>query len=227
MFNFLGLFGHREIDEWRDGYTLMAAATLNEAAGNLIASFEEDLKSLSLKETLLGQRNFIATRVSPRVREFAGPVIDHIVGRANEALAQIIEYQAIWKHQPISASVGDDGFEGWGDIAVAAGPLAGGVAVAAALPSMAVTTSTAFLGLVVTTTISWPVLIGGSAFAGIAIAGGVLNTARMRDRAKARLRRRVHDYVVAALLHGSPKEPSILQQLGEALSTAASQAKKF
>ncbi len=223
LFNF---FGHREIDEWRDQYTLAAAATLNTFAVQWIESFEEELKTATWKDGLLAQNSFIATRIAPRLQTEAAQVLDHIVEGANRALQRIVEHQAVWQCEPSAPDV-PDAFEGWQDVAVAAGPLAGGVVAAAALPTMAVTTSTAFFGLVTTTAISWPVVIGGGALAAIGVATGVLNTARIWDKTEARLRAKVRDHVVAVLLEGNPKHPSILEQLKRVLADAAAKAKKL
>jgi hypothetical protein len=176
---------------------------------------------------LVGQSGFVSSRVTPRVQEVAGPVVDHIVNRANEALAQIVEHQAIWQYRPSGAGKAAEAFEDWTDLAAAAGPLVGGVAAAVPLPAMAVTTSTAVFRLVTTTVVSWPVVVGGGALADIAIATGLLNKGRIWDKTESRLRDKVRQHVVATLLLGSAKEPSILEQLEQTFADAAKQAKKL
>ncbi len=223
--NFLNLFGKHEIDAWRDDYTLAAASSLNEVAAGLIASFEEDLKAASWKDGLVGQNAFIARNVDPRIHEMARPLVDHIVARANEALARIVAHQAIWQYRPTDALEGESAFEGWQDVAVAAAPLAGGVATAVALPAMAVTTSAAFFGLVTTTVVSWPVVVGGGAVAAVGIGTGLINAGKIWDKTEARLRRKVHNHVVATLLVGD-RQPSVLEQLTDALAATAKEAKR-
>ncbi len=227
MFNFLNLFGQREIDEWRDDYVLVAAAALNQLAADMIAESDKLVLGTTLKEGLFGQEKFIAEHIAPLVRDRAEPVITDILDRANRALMVIADHQTIWHEQPSGDQGSGGAFDGWQDVAVAAGPLAGGVAVAAAIPSMAVTTSTTFFGLVSTTIISWPVVVGGGAIAGIAIATGALNTGKIRDKAQSRLRRKVRDYVIATLINGNSKQPAILEQIAQAFDRACSQAKKL
>ena len=220
------LFGAHEIDAWRDDFTLLAAARLNGLAVDLIASFESDLATATWKDGLVGQSALLAKTVTPRIHEIAQPIVDQIIVRANEALASIVEYQAIWQyHRPTDVPGPEGALEGWKDIAVAAAPLAGGVATAAAIPTFAVTTSVAFFGLITTTVVSWPVLVGGTAAAGLAIATGVLNAGKIWDKAEARLRKKIHERVVATLLIGE-KQPAILEQIAEAFASTAKEAKK-
>ncbi|NJC05758.1 hypothetical protein GGQ97_001551 [Sphingomonas kaistensis] len=226
MFSLLKLFGNHEIDAWRDEYTLVAAATLNRVAGDLLESFEEDLKEASWKDGLLRPGGFIAERVTPTVNAVARPVIEAFLKRANGALLEIVEHQTTWQYEPQSGGQDQHANDGWQDVAVAAGPLAGGVAVAAALPAMAVTTSTAVFGLVTTTAISWPVVVGGGAIAGIGIATGLLNAGKLWDKTEARLRKKIREHVVSILLRGTEKHPAVLEQLRDVLAKTAERAKR-
>ena len=225
MFNFLSLSGSHEVDNWRDDYTLAAAATLNDLAVELLGSCEDELKAATWTDGLIGQAGFIATRITPKIHETARPVVDHIIERANSSLARLVDQQATWSYAPACGTTENHASGGWQDVAVAAGPLAGGVAVAAALPAMAVTTSTAFFGLVTTTAISWPIVLGGGALAGVAIATGLVNTGQIWDKTEARLRSKVREHVVAVLLKGSSRHPSILEQLTKAFAAAAEKAR--
>ena len=225
----MGLFnriflGHR-IDDWASEYSLVAARTLNQVAADLIASAEQDVSNASLKDGLLAQSAFLQNSIAPKIREVAEPVAIEILNEANAALAAIVEEQAVWVRGPDYAEQPEAAFDGAKDIAAAAVPLAAGVATAASLPFAAVTTTTAWLGLVTTTTISWPVVLGGGALAGLGIATGLVNTAKIRDRTKARLRDRVRSFVVASLIGGDENSPSILQQLTAEFDHAAKRAK--
>ncbi len=225
----MGLFnriflGHR-IDDWASEYSLVAARTLNQVAADLIASAEQDVSNASLKDGLLAQSAFLQNSIAPKIREVAEPVAIEILNEANAALAAIVEEQAVWVRGPDYAEQPEAAFDGAKDIAAAAVPLAAGVATAASLPFAAVTTTTAWLGLVTTTTISWPVVLGGGALAGLGIATGLLNTAKIRDRTQARLRDRVRSFVVASLIGGDENSPSILQQLTAEFDHAAKRAK--
>ena len=225
----MGLFnriflGHR-IDDWASEYSLVAARTLNQVAADLIASAEQDVSNASLKDGLLAQSAFLQNSIAPKVREVAEPVAIEILNEANAALAAIVEEQAVWVRGPDYAEQPEAAFDGAKDIAAAAVPLAAGVATAASLPFAAVTTTTAWLGLVTTTTISWPVVLGGGALAGLGIATGLVNTAKIRDRTKARLRDRVRSCVVASLIGGDEHSPSLLQQVTAEFDHAAKRAK--
>lgn len=225
----MGLFnriilGHR-IDDWASNWSLFAARTLNQVAADLIASAEQDISSASLKDGLLSPAAFLQNSIAPKVREVAEPVAMEIINEANAALAVIVEEQAVWVRSPDYAEQPEGAFDGARDIAAAAVPLAAGVATAASLPFAAVTTTTAWLGLVTTTTISWPVVVGGGAIAGLGIATGLLNTAKIADRTQARLRDRVRSFVVGSLIGSYNNSPSILQQLTAEFERAAKRAK--
>lgn len=227
MLNFSRLFGHHELDEWRDEQTLLAATILNQTATDLITGFESELQSASWKDGLVGQSSFIATRIAPHVRRTTEPIVARIIEEANDALARIVAHQAVWHDRPGTTAAGEAGFEGWQDVAAAAAPLAGGVALAAALPAAAVTTSTAFFGLVTTTVVSWPIVLGGGALVGLGLATGAINTAKVWDKTEARLRRKVRDHVVGTLIEGTPERPSILMQLSSTFDAAAERAKEL
>jgi hypothetical protein len=225
MFNFRNIFGRHEIDEWRDEQVIGAAATINQLAADLTCAFVDELSSASWRDALIAQGRFISTRIAPQVRATSEPVVGAIIGRANAALKRIVEYQAVWHDSPRHLPEGEDPSAAIRDVAWAAAPLAGGVAAAATLPAMAITTSTAFFGLMTTTAISWPVVIGGGAFAGAGIATGVINTSRIWSKAEERLRRRVRDHVIAVLLRGPTGQPAILEQMEALFATTANEAK--
>jgi hypothetical protein len=227
----MGLFnrifdGHR-IDAWASEYTLIAARTLNQVAADLIRDSEEEVASVGLKDGLFAQSAFVQNSIAPRVRAVAEPVAIEILNEANAALAEIVAAKAVWVRGSEYTEQPEGAFDGAKDVAAAAMPLAAGVATAASLPFAAVTTTTAWFGLVTTTAISWPVVLGGSALAGLAIATGLLNTAKIRDRTQARLRDRVRTFVVASLINGNENSPSILQQVTAEFDRAAERAKSI
>ena len=228
---FVGLFNRvfvgQRIDEWASDYALVAARTLNQVAADLIVSAEAEIAKVSLKDGLFNQTTFIQERIAPMVRSVAEPVAIEILDEANSALLELVEDQAVWVRGPEHAEQPEGAFEGVRDVAAAAVPLAAGVATAAALPFAAVTTTTAWLGLVTTTAISWPVVLGGGALAGLGLATGVFNTAKIRDRTLGRLRKRVRAFIVASLIEGSNQSPAILQQLATEFDRAAKRAKSL
>jgi hypothetical protein len=220
------LFGRR-VDEWAAQYTLAAAEALNQVAADLVIRAEDELTAASLTDGLLSPGAFVSTRIAPMVREAAEPVAQEIMDEANRALGEIVDAEAIWLRAPEHAEAPESLFAGAKDVAAAAAPLAAGVAGAAALPFAAVTTSSAFFGLITTTVISWPVVIGGGALAGLGIVTGIINTAKIRDRTTARLRQRTREFIRAALIEGTEKTPAVLEQLGQSFSAAADRARSL
>ncbi len=219
------LLARREIDEWAADYTLMAARILNQVAADLIGSVEEEITGVSLKDGLFSPAAFVQDRIAPRVAAVAEPVARDILNEANKALLEIVEDQAVWVRSPQHAESPEGAFDGVKDVAAASVPLAAGLATVAVVPFAAVTSTTAWLGLVTTTAISWPVLVGGTAVAGLGIATGAFNTAKLRDRTVVRLRKRVRQFIIASLVDGSENAPSILQQLAAEFDRAAKRAK--
>ena len=108
-------------------------------------------------------------------------------------------------------------------------PIVGGAAIAAAIPAMAVTTTGGLLGtgLFATTVISWPVVLVGGTAAAVAVSTGLINSARLRDKTEARLWRKVADHVGVMLIRGTPKHPSILDQLAARYTEAADNARRL
>ncbi|MDH7974540.1 hypothetical protein QH494_20310 [Sphingomonas sp. AR_OL41] len=221
------IFAGQKLDEWASDYTLVAARTLNQAAADLIVCAEEQITKVGLKDGLFGQATFIQERIAPMVRAVAEPVAIMILDEANSALLELVKEQAVWVRVPEHAEEPDGAFDGARYVAAAAVPLAAGVATAAALPFAAVTTTTAWLGLVTTTAISWPVVVGGGAIAGLGLATGVFNTAKIRDRTLTHLRKRVRRFIVASLIEGSEQCPAILQQLASEFDRAVKRAKSL
>lgn len=227
MFSFARMFARREIDQWRDEFNLLASATLNKLAAELIESVGSDINSVTWREGVFAQSGFLARKVAPLVHAATEPVVDSIMTQANRGLAQIVEHHALCSVVPGATDTAGSSFEGWADIATATGPLVGGGVLAAVLPAAAVTTTTAWFGLVTASTVNWPIVIGGGALAGVAVATGAVNAARIKDKAEARLRRRARNLIVTYLLEGTAKQPSILAQLTRALDDAAEQAKRL
>lgn len=219
------LFLGRELDVWASEHSLMARRTLNQVAADLIVVAEREIGQATLKECLFGQAAFIQSRIAPAVREVAEPVARSILEEANTALLGIVEAQATWIRRPEHAEGPEPVLSGATDFAAAAVPFAAGAVTAASIPFAAVTTTTAMFGLVTTTTLSWPIVVGGGAAAALGLATGVVNAAKLRDRTQARLRERARRFIVSALIEGSVKAPSILQQLTHEFERAVALAK--
>ena len=222
---FSRLFLGPQLDAWASDYTVIAQRTLQQVAADLILNADREVEHTSLKECLIGQAAFIQTRIAPAVREVAEPVARSIMDEANAALLEIVEAQAVWIRRPEHAEGSEPLLTGSKDIAIAAVPFAAGAVAAASIPFAAVTTTTAMFGLVTTTVFSWPVAIGGGAVAALGMATGAVNAAKLRDRVQARLRARARRFILAALIEGSDRAPSILQQLAHEFHRAVQSAK--
>jgi hypothetical protein len=216
--------GHR-IDQWASENILNAARVLNHAACEVIAEAEKEIEQVGWQESLTGQSKFISERIAPLVRSVAEPVALDIIADANITLQDIVLEHAVWTRSPEYSEQPDGAFSGSYEVMSAAVPLAAGAAVASALPFAALTTTTALFGLVTTTVISWPVVVGGGAIAGAGIALGLLNTATLTDKLHARLRLRVRSFVLASLIEGDARNPSILQQISAEFISVAKRAK--
>jgi hypothetical protein len=229
VLNLNKLLARRELDEWRDEQTLIAARVLNQAASDLILGLSQELKHANWRDGLVGQGAYIRRVVEPKVIEIAEPIATRLVEEANRALADIADHQAIWSRQAGAAARAADGLEGWQDVATGVAPIVGGSAIAATIPAFAVTTTGGLLGtgLFATTVIHWPVIVVGSAAAAVAVATGLVNSARLWDKTEARLGRKVTDHVGAMLIRGTPKNPSILEQLTARYTEVADTARRF
>lgn len=225
MFGLQRLFDKRAIDDWREEQVLHAAATLNQLAADIVSGFENDIADATLRESFFGQQRFIAQKVAPHVRTAAEKVIEQLVAAANADLGKLAQHSAIWHDRPNGTLNEQAAFDGWQDIATAGAPLAAGAAVASTIPVVGVTTTTAFFGLVTTTAISWPVVVIGGSFVGVALLTGLYKGSQLRDKSDARLRRKIHAHVVATLIKGSTTSPAILEQLTQLYQEAATRAK--
>jgi hypothetical protein len=229
MLNLNGFLARRELDDWRDEQILIAARVLNQTAADLIAGFADTLKGASWKDGLIGQGSYIRREIEPKVIEVAEPIAMRLVEEANRALADIVDHQAIWSRNAGAMAGAADRLEGWQDVASGVAPIVGGAALAAAIPAMAVTTTGGLLGtgLFATTIISWPVVVVGGAAAAVAVSTGIVNSARLWDKTEARLYRKIADHVGAMLIRGTPKNPSVLDQLAAQYTEAADNARRL
>lgn len=219
------MWGRHEVDDWRDTWTLSAAATLNAVAAQLGEFVDKEVANASRRDVFVAPGTFIATRIAPRVNAVAMPVVAMLMGRANEALQGVVDHQAVWHDRPDAPPPAPGPCEGASDIMTAAAPLGGGAAIAMALPFAAMSTKAVWFGLAAVTTISWPVVAVGGAVAGTAFATGVVSSARLRDRFASRLRLNARKHIATRLLKGDAKNPSLLQQVTACISETAEQAK--
>jgi hypothetical protein len=68
MLNLNNLLARRELDEWRDEQTLIAADVLNQSAADMIACLDGELKTATWKDGLIAQGAFLKEKVEPKVK---------------------------------------------------------------------------------------------------------------------------------------------------------------
>lgn len=222
------LFRNHPIDDWASEQILIAGKVLNQLAAELIMVAEPIIVSQGLKNSLIRPNALIDKEIAPLVRNAVEPVVAALFDSANAALRLLADCEAVFTTAPGHHQDTPSHFEGTAEVAWAVVPIASGAAVAAGLPFAAVTTTTAWFGLgAATTVISWPILVGGSALAALGVAYGGVRGLQLPDRVYAHSRRRVRDFIVTAVMHGTAEAPSIFQQVEAEILRAAKEAKSL
>lgn len=190
------LFGRGEIRRWRDLHVAMARAVLQQAAADLVESFDADLSQADWRDGLIEQTRFVATRIAPVVRQVADPLARRVIEEADRALQPIAYHHLQWRPLPADISLMRDMMEELGDWAAAGGAALSGLMRGAAttLPS------------------------GGGPGRGPAPGDW------MRLKAEARLRAKVQAYVQASVVRGPKGRPALLEHVTELLREAARHA---
>ncbi|WP_294330492.1 hypothetical protein [uncultured Sphingomonas sp.] len=189
------LFGRGEIRRWRDVHVAMARAVLQQAAADLVESFDADLSQADWQDGLIEQTRFVAARIAPVVRQVADPLARRVIEEADRALQPIAFHHLQWQPLPVDANLMRDMMEELGDWAAAGGA--------------------ALTGLVRGAANGLPITAG---------LGRGLPGDWMRLRAEARLRAKVHAYVYATVVQGPKGRPSLLEHVIELLRDAARHA---
>lgn len=191
------LFGRGEIRRWRDAHVAMARAVLQQAAADLVESFDADLSQADWRDGLIEQTRFVATRIAPVVRQVAEPLARRVIEEADRALQPLAWHHLQWQPLPVDANLMRDMMEELGDWAAAGGAALTGLMRGAArtLP------------------------IGGGLGLGSQSADWV------RLRAEARLRAKVHAYVYATVVQGPKGRMALLEHTIELLRDAARHAR--
>ncbi len=190
------LFGRGEIRRWRDLHIAMARAVLQQAAADLVESFDADLSQADWQDGLIEQTRFVATRIAPTVRQVAEPLARRVIEEADRALQPIAYHHLQWQPLPIDTSLMRDMMEELGDWAAA-----GSVAVSGLMRGAAT----------------------GLPIAGGRARGGAPGD-WMRLRAEARLRAKVQAYVQASVVQGPKGRPALLEHVTALLRDAAARA---
>lgn len=108
------------------------------------------------------------------------------------------------------------------DVASSLGRIFGGAAAASAVPAAAITTTAGFLGFGAATVVSWPVIVGGGAIAGTAVATGLIRTAKLKSRRADAFLARLNDRVARAVFSRDPEHSSLLSRVEAAIEATAS-----
>lgn len=217
------LFVTNRLHEWREDQYADAGLVLHQFATDLIEHVDAEIDGMSNRAVVINQATFIARAVLPLIKERSRPLMDRLSEKANRDLEALAHEAAIWAESPTDEPR-ESFLEGMPDVALAAGPLAGGVATAIAIPAAAVTTTTGIFGLFATTTVSWPVVASGGLVAGGLIATGIWNASRLTDKMRARLRRKSCEFILATVLSGR-KHPSLLEQFARHLDAVVERAR--
>jgi hypothetical protein len=190
------LFGRGEIRRWRDLHVAMARAVLQQAAADLVESFDADLSLADWQDGLIEQTRFVATRIAPVVRQVADPLARRVIEEADRALQPIAWHHLQWRPLPVDANLMRDMMEELGDWAAAGGA--------------------ALTGLVRGAATTLPM--------GRGLGRGAVPGDWMRLRAEARLRAKVQAYVQATVVQGPKGRPALLEHVTELLRDAARHA---
>jgi hypothetical protein len=188
--------GRGEIRRWRDLHVAMARAVLQQAAADLVESFDADLSQADWRDGLIEQTRFVATRIAPVVRQVADPLARRVIEEADRALAPIAFHHLQWQPLPVDANLMRDMMEELGDWAAAGGAALTGLVRGAAT---------------------------GLPIAGGLGRGGPASD-WMRLRAEARLRAKVHAYVHATVVQGPKGRPALLEHVIALLQETARHA---
>lgn len=225
MFDFFRALSLRPaLDQWRDDHEMAALAVLNDAVVEVVKVLDATVAKAGIKDVLIAPQAFVVREVDPVMRAVVDPIVARLVSAAGAELRAIVEHEFVHAQQVGPEAERTGVFEGWGDLAGAAAPIGIGTAAVFAVPAFGYVTTAGLFGFFVVTTPVWPVIIGGAAVAGVGWATGLVNTARIKDKAVERLRARTRVHVVTTVLGTGGKHPSILEQIRETLRTAAAQA---
>lgn len=218
------LFVTNRLHEWREDQYAGAGLVLHQFATDMIEHVDAEIDGLSNRALGMKQTTYIARTLLPMIKEKSRPLMDRLSEKANRDLDALAHEAAIWAESPTDEPE-ERLLEGVPDIALAAGPLAGGMATAMAIPAAAVTTTSGFFGLFATTTVSWPVVATGGVVAGGLIATGIWNVSKLTDKMRSRLRRKSREFILATVLSGK-KHPSLLEQFARHLDAVIDRARQ-
>ena len=216
----------RTIIEWRDRHSLDAELALCRFWSDFRPQIVEVVEEVSWRSAIVEPKAFIRREIDPLLAAGFGPRVEQLLTSARNDLQSIAD-TVIELDGAIAASDGEeDHFEAATDVLTGLMPLAGGLVMGASLPSLAVVSGTAMFGLVATSTLSLPILFGGIAASGAALATGVVKTSDLHALRSRRMLARIDTHVRHAIL--SPEEDSdrlsVLARLRQAFALSAALA---
>ncbi len=213
----------RAVLEWRDKHTVLATLTLNRRWQDLKPAIETKLEQVPWKSAIAAPTKYIKNEIDPLLAAELAPLAAKLVKDAHDDLSSVIEQQIEVDPAMADRSTDEHHLETAVDLLESLVPLAGGLAMGAALPSMAVVSGTAAFGLVATSTVSVPILAGGLAIAGLAVATGAVKANQLYALRSSRMKARVASHVEQALLSVdmNAAHPSVLARIVGAYEDAA------
>lgn len=213
----------RNAIEWRDKHSLDAELELCRLWGEVRPLVAEIVEEVSWRSAVAEPNAFIKREIDPLLAAKFGPSLLQLLERARDDLEGIVEELPAMDRSIAESHGEEDHLEAATDVLTGLVPLAGGLVMGAALPSLAVVSGTAMFGLVATSTLSLPILFGGLAVTGAALAAGAVKTSDLHSLRTRRMLARIDSHVIQAILSREPipDRMSVLARLREAYAQAA------
>lgn len=216
----------REILEWQDRHSLDAEVALGRLWSDLRPQIAERLEEISWRSAIANPNAFIRSEIDPILAEKFTPKVQRLIEIARDDLASSVENTLELDHSIEAIEEGEEHLQAATDVLTGLMPLAGGLIMGASLPSLAIASGTAMFGLVATSTISMPLLLGGLALSGAAIATGAVKTSKLHALRTRRMLARIDRHVHYAILSRDTEaeRKSVLARLRNAYAEAATLA---
>lgn len=215
------LLAVRRIQDWRDAYLLRASLALSDGWAELRPRLVERIAAAPLRRLLLSPSSVIKAELLPTVTDRLQADARAVLRDADAELQRVGREDTLVPLFDMDGG-GDDVLTALTDTAGSIGAIFGGAAVASAIPTAGITTTAGFLGFGAATVVSWPVVIGGGAIAGVAVATGLLRTSKLKSRQADALMTRLDDVVARAVFSRRPADKSLLVRVESAIEDTAS-----
>ncbi len=211
----------RRVQEWRDDHLLRAPLTLLDSWEELRPWLVSRVAELPLPRLLLNRETFIDEELLPFATTQFGQAARAVLRNARSNLQELASEQAELTPMFDASAHSSRPWDALADTAGSVSAIFGGAALASALPAAAITTTVGFLGFGAATVISWPVLIGGGAVAGTALATGLVRASKLKSRQADILMSRIDELVARAIFSRDPGRSSLLTRVEAAIEGSA------